>query len=70
MFWVLLTGLREIAQAAESNAPPPALLLAKALGPQIDPAKYLVSEKYDGARAIWDGNVLRFRSGRLVNAPA
>jgi len=45
------------------------LLLANELGPQIDVAKYLVSEKYDGARAIWDGKVLRFRSGRPVVAP-
>lgn len=67
-FWALISGLREIAQAAQASAPSP-LLLANELRPQIDPAKYLVSEKYDGARAIWDGKVLRFRSGRLVNAP-
>ena len=45
------------------------ILLANVLGPQIDPTQYLVSEKYDGVRAIWDGKVLRFRSGRTVNAP-
>ena len=54
--WTLISGLPDIAQAAESSAPPP-LLLANELGPQIDPAKYLVSEKYDGARALWDGKV-------------
>ena len=48
----------------------PALLLANELRPQIDPAKYLISEKYDGVRALWDGKELRFRSGRPVNAPA
>ncbi len=48
---------------------PPAILLANVLGEHIDPADYLVSEKYDGVRAIWDGNTLRFRSGRPVNAP-
>jgi len=48
----------------------PALLLANELGPQIDPAKYLISEKYDGVRALWDGKALRFRSGRPVIAPA
>ena len=47
----------------------PALLLANELNPQIDPAKYLVSEKYDGARALWNGKELRFRSGRPVKAP-
>ncbi|HSM21503.1 MAG TPA: DNA ligase, partial [Rubrivivax sp.] len=31
---------------------------------------YLVSEKYDGVRAVWDGRALRFRSGRPVAAPA
>ena len=32
--------------------------------------KYLISEKFDGARALWDGKALRFRSGRPVSAPA
>ena len=68
-FWALLSGLEQLAQAASSGVPPP-LLLANELGPKIDPAKYLVSEKYDGARALWDGKDLRFRSGRPVNAPA
>lgn len=33
------------------------------------PQGYLVSEKFDGVRAVWDGQVLRFRSGRLIAAP-
>lgn len=53
---------------ALAKAPP--ILLANVLGPDVDVAQYLVSEKYDGVRAIWDGNVLRFRSGREVPAPA
>jgi DNA ligase-1 len=57
------------AQSKDSSAPPP-LLLANELGPNVDPAKYLISEKYDGVRAIWDGKMLRFRSGRTVNAPS
>lgn len=36
----------------------------------VDPSRYLVSEKFDGARAVWDGHVLRHRSGRQVVAPA
>jgi DNA ligase 1 len=56
--------------AGAANAPPPSLLLANELGPEINPANYLVSEKYDGVRASWDGEILRFRSGRAVNAPA
>jgi DNA ligase-1 len=52
------------------GASAPALLLANELGPNVDPANYLISEKYDGVRALWDGKALRFRSGRPVNAPA
>jgi len=48
----------------------PALLLANVLGPQVDVTKYLVSEKFDGVRAVWDSRTLRFRSGREVPAPA
>lgn len=46
------------------------VLLAKNAPPNIKPADYLVSEKLDGVRAIWDGKELRFRSGRPVAAPA
>jgi DNA ligase 1 len=46
------------------------VLLAKTAPASIDPAGYLVSEKLDGVRALWDGKVLRFRSGRVIAAPA
>ena len=45
-------------------------LLAKNAPAGVDPKPYLVSEKLDGVRALWDGQVLRFRSGRTVAAPA
>ena len=48
----------------------PDILLANVYRPQIDVARYLVSEKLDGVRAIWDGQTLRFRSGRAIHAPA
>lgn len=48
----------------------PALPLAENYRDGIDPALYLVSEKLDGVRAVWDGAVLRFRSGRPIHAPA
>lgn len=44
-------------------------LLARPAPAGIDPGPYLVSEKLDGVRALWDGQVLRFRSGRTVAAP-
>lgn len=64
--WSLL--LANFGQVGAANAP--ALLLARELGPNVDPGKYLVSEKFDGVRALWDGKTLRFRSGRAVPAPA
>jgi ornithine carbamoyltransferase len=45
-------------------------MLAQDAPPDLDPAGYLVSEKLDGARALWDGAHLRFRGGGLVAAPA
>ena len=48
----------------------PALLLANEYHAGLDVSRYLVSEKFDGVRALWDGKTLRFRSGREVNAPA
>ena len=47
----------------------PRLLLARDAPDDIDPQGYLVSEKYDGVRALWDGRSLRFRSGLDVSAP-
>ena len=34
------------------------------------PQGFWVSEKFDGVRAVWDGQVLRFRSGRVIAAPS
>jgi DNA ligase 1 len=47
----------------------PALLLAQNAPARLNPTDYLVSEKLDGVRAIWDGSSLKFRSGRTVAAP-
>lgn len=46
------------------------VLLAEVADKNIEPSAYLVSEKLDGVRAIWDGRVLRFRSGNIVPTPA
>lgn len=48
----------------------PALMLAKNWQSGVNPVDYLVSEKLDGVRAFWDGQALRFKSGRLIAAPA
>ena len=62
---VLALALPTITVAAE----PPAILLAEVYRNQVDVAQYLASEKLDGVRAIWDGETLRFRSGKEISAP-
>jgi DNA ligase-1 len=57
------------AQARPRSAPAD-LLLANEMPDGASPDGYLVSEKFDGVRAVWDGRTLRFRSGRTVAAPA
>ncbi len=69
---VLIVFLAPTANAATPNAnstDTTKLLLAKVAAKNINPAQYLVSEKFDGVRAIWDGKQLKFRSGNIVNAP-
>jgi DNA ligase-1 len=45
------------------------VMLARDWQPSLNPADFLVSEKLDGVRALWDGSTLRFRSGRPIAAP-
>ncbi len=61
--------LWQVRHHAAAASPAPKLLLAREANLDIDPGGFLVSEKYDGVRAHWDGRQLCFRSGRLVNAP-
>ena len=56
--------------AAPVQAALPGIPLAQDAPDSLQPSGYLVSEKYDGVRALWDGRQLRFRSGLLVPAPA
>lgn len=66
LLFLLLTCLAFPAGTSD----PTKILLAKIAAKNINPAQYLVSEKFDGVRAIWDGKQLKFRSGNVVNAPA
>jgi DNA ligase-1 len=65
--WLAMAAASLLANPAEAALP---LLLAHEAAPGVDPAGWLVSEKLDGVRAAWDGQRLRFRSGRQVRAPA
>jgi DNA ligase 1 len=60
------------AQVGAKSAPDIVLanVLSNVLDERTDVTAYLVSEKFDGVRAVWDGKDLRFRSGRSVIAPA
>jgi DNA ligase 1 len=60
-------GALPLAQAAPAAL---AVRLARNAPAGLDPTGYLVSEKYDGVRALWDGRTLRFRSGLGIAAPA
>ena len=55
--------------ASNSQVEMPAVLLAQTYSGKFDPTLYLLSEKLDGVRALWDGRQLRFRSGRIIHAP-
>ena len=63
----LLLLLSLPAYAAERYTP--VLTRASTYQQDIDPRAYWVSEKLDGVRAYWDGQVLMSRSGTPINAP-
>ena len=59
-----------VAVQASDTPSAPAMLLAETYAAGVDVSRYLVSEKFDGVRAHWDGRALRFRGGGTVPAPA
>jgi DNA ligase-1 len=58
------------ASARAEGRAPIVPMLAQDAPPGLDPTGWLVSEKLDGVRALWDGAQLRFRSGGAIAAPA
>jgi DNA ligase 1 len=56
--------------SAHAKAGVPEILLAQLYQSGIDVTQYLVSEKYDGVRAVWDGKKFTSRQGNLIAAPA
>lgn len=66
----LMLGLALLAPVATTAGAAPEILLANVYRAQVDVTQYLVSEKLDGVRALWDGRSLRFRSGKPIHAPA
>lgn len=69
LFIAIAVGLTSIVIAADTETPE--LLLAKRYTQQnTDIKDYWISEKYDGARAYWDGRQLISRQGNVYHAPA
>lgn len=54
---------------SDAHAASTGVQLASDWPPGRSPQGFLVSEKFDGVRAVWDGLKLRFRSGREIAAP-
>ncbi len=57
-----------VAATAPNGTPP--LALAEHYHTQLDLPRYWVSEKYDGARAWWNGSQFVSRGGNIYHAPA
>lgn len=67
---LLFTALAAALPWPRALAAVPALPLLGVWSDALDPSAFLVSEKYDGVRGVWDGTALRHRSGRPIPAPA
>lgn len=66
----LQLGCALVAPALSIATEAPRILLAEVYRDQADVSQYLASEKLDGVRALWDGQTLRFRSGKEIQAPS
>jgi DNA ligase 1 len=66
--WLAATMVSPTLAGQRSAAP--GVMSAREAPSGIDPAGWLVSEKLDGVRALWDGRALSFRSGLPIAAPA
>ena len=67
LFLFLLASAPFSTLFAKQNAPQ--VLLAQNYKSGVDVTQYLISEKFDGVRAVWDGSALYTRQGNVINAP-
>ena len=68
LFLIVLACAPYTTLLAKQNVPN--VLLAQEYKAGIDVQQYLVSEKFDGMRAIWDGEIFYTRRGNEIHAPA
>ena len=64
ILFVTLLSTQSIAKQNDTE-----VLLAHVYKPGINLQEYLVSEKFDGVRAVWNGKDFHTRTGRLIVAP-
>lgn len=69
-FFTIFFSLAFLAQITFAKENAPDILLAQVYKSGIDVREYLVSEKLDGVRAIWDGQHFQTRQGNTIHAPA
>ena len=67
LFLIVLACAPYTTLLAKQNVPN--VLLAQEYKAGIDVQQYLVSEKFDGMRAIWDGEIFYTRRGNEIHAP-
>lgn len=63
---IFLSPLISQSYAQQNNT---SVLLAQVYQRGIDVSQYLISEKYDGVRAVWDGRNFHSRAGHTITAP-
>ncbi len=68
--WILACSLCLFWATSSLGKESGTVLLAKVYSKGTDVTQYLISEKYDGVRAVWDGKSFISRAGNLINAPA
>jgi len=64
LFFILLLFFNHAVYANDTD-----VLLLKTYDGSQDVTGWLMSEKLDGMRAIWDGNILKSRQGNLIATP-
>ncbi|MCF6435930.1 DNA ligase [Pseudoalteromonas sp. MMG022] len=67
--WILLFISHLCILSTSKAHSPPSVELANTYHESTPIAHYLVSEKFDGVRAIWNGSELLTRGGFRINAP-
>lgn len=66
LFVIVFVFLPQVIQARDT---PQKVMLAQKWEPGMDVSGWLMSEKFDGVRAIWDGKRLFSRTGTIFHAP-